>query len=45
MERTGIATAREVASDTLAARLRDEAVAHRATVVAPPLIGAWTRRP
>jgi ubiquinone/menaquinone biosynthesis C-methylase UbiE len=44
MERTGIATAREIEIDTLAARLRDEALAHRATLFAPPLIGAWARR-
>lgn len=44
MERTGIATAREIEIDTLAARLRDEALAQRATVFAPPLIGAWARR-
>jgi SAM-dependent methyltransferase len=43
MERTGIATAGEVAIETLAARLRDEAVALDATLVSPSLIGAWTR--
>jgi ubiquinone/menaquinone biosynthesis C-methylase UbiE len=43
MERTGIATAAEVAVDTLAARLRDEAVAQDAVLVFPPLIGAWSR--
>jgi hypothetical protein len=41
----GIATAEEVGVETLAARLRDEAVALGATVAAPPLIGAWTRTP
>jgi SAM-dependent methyltransferase len=45
MERTGVATAAEVAVDTLAARLREEVVAADATVVPPPLIGAWTRKP
>lgn len=45
MERAGIATPHEIAIDTLAARLRDEAIAQRATVFAPPLIGAWTHRP
>jgi SAM-dependent methyltransferase len=45
MERTGVATAAEVGLDTLAARLREQAVAADATVVPPPLIGAWTRRP
>jgi SAM-dependent methyltransferase len=42
MERAGIATKEEMAIDTLASRLRDEAVALRATVVSPTLIGAWT---
>ena len=41
----GIATAEEVGVETLTARLRDEAVALGATVAAPPLIGAWTRKP
>jgi SAM-dependent methyltransferase len=45
MERTGVATAAEVAVDTLAARLRDQIVAADATVVPPPLIGAWARKP
>jgi SAM-dependent methyltransferase len=45
MERTGVATAAQVGVDTLAARLREEVVAADATVVPPPLIGAWTRKP
>ncbi len=45
MERTGMATAAEVGLDTLAARLREEIVAADATVVPPPLIGAWARKP
>jgi hypothetical protein len=45
MERTGVASAAEVEVDTLAARLREEIVAADATVVPPPLIGAWTRKP
>jgi len=45
MERTGVAGAAEVGVDTLAARLREEIVALDATVVPPPLIGAWTRKP
>ena len=45
MERTGVASAAEVGVDTLAARLREEIVAADATVVPPPLIGAWTRKP
>jgi SAM-dependent methyltransferase len=43
MERLGIATAAEVDIDTLAARLRQEAVEHNASVMPPPMIGAWTR--
>jgi SAM-dependent methyltransferase len=45
MERTGVATAAEVGLDTLAARLREEVVAADATVIPPPLIGAWARKP
>jgi hypothetical protein len=45
MERTGVASAAEVGIDTLAARLREEVVSADATVVPPPLIGAWTRKP
>ena len=45
MERTGMAAAAEVGLDTLAARLREEIVAADATVVPPPLIGAWARKP
>jgi ubiquinone/menaquinone biosynthesis C-methylase UbiE len=44
MERTGVATAAEVDVDTLAARLRQDALAVGATLVAPPLIGGWTRK-
>jgi ubiquinone/menaquinone biosynthesis C-methylase UbiE len=43
MERTGVATARDVDIDTLAMRLRASALANGTTIVAPPLIGAWTR--
>jgi SAM-dependent methyltransferase len=45
MERTGIATAREIEPDTLCARLVAEAVALDATIVAPSLVGAWVQRP
>jgi SAM-dependent methyltransferase len=45
LERTGVATPAEIGIDTLAERLRDEAVARRATLVAPPFVGAWTRVP
>jgi SAM-dependent methyltransferase len=43
MKRTGIAGADEVGIETLADRMREEAVARNATVVSPSLIGAWTR--
>ncbi|HEX2514829.1 MAG TPA: methyltransferase domain-containing protein [Chloroflexota bacterium] len=43
MERSGTATAAEVQVETLAARLRDEAVARDAVLVLPPLVGAWAR--
>jgi SAM-dependent methyltransferase len=44
MERTGVATIAEVEVDSLAARLREELVAADATVVPPPLVGAWARK-
>jgi ubiquinone/menaquinone biosynthesis C-methylase UbiE len=43
MQRSGVATAEEVEIDTLASRLRAEAVALNAVLVAPPFIGAWAR--
>jgi ubiquinone/menaquinone biosynthesis C-methylase UbiE len=43
MERLSVATAAEVNIDTLAARLRKEAVENHACIMPPPLIGAWTR--
>ena len=43
MERADVATADEVDVETLAARLRAEAVAQDALLVYPPLIGAWAR--
>jgi SAM-dependent methyltransferase len=45
MEKTGVATAEAVGIDTMAGRLRDEALTRRATLVAPSLIAAWTRKP
>ena len=45
MQRTGIATPEEVGLETLADRIRDEAVALNATLVSPSLIGAWARTP
>lgn len=44
MERTGIATAAELNLDTLADRLRDEAVALNATLTYLQFIGAWARK-
>ncbi|HET9913319.1 MAG TPA: hypothetical protein VFQ13_15595, partial [Anaerolineales bacterium] len=44
MERTGIATAAEVDIDTLAARLREETLAHNSTIVSPAMIGAWAKK-
>jgi SAM-dependent methyltransferase len=42
MERTGVATAAEVDASTLEQRMREEAVLMDATLVAPPLVAAWT---
>jgi hypothetical protein len=42
MERVGVATSAEVEPETLADRLLAELVAHDATVIGPPLIGAWS---
>ena len=43
MERTGVTTAPAIDIDTLAERLRAEALALDATIVSPMLVGAWTR--
>ena len=45
IEKTGLATAADVDLNTLEERLRGEAVERNATIVAPPLVGAWVRRP
>jgi SAM-dependent methyltransferase len=45
MERTGVATSDVVDIDTMARRLKEEALALRATLVAPSLVGAWSRKP
>jgi SAM-dependent methyltransferase len=45
MQKTGVATPEEVKVDTLAARIREEAVAKKAVLVLPPLIGAWANTP
>jgi ubiquinone/menaquinone biosynthesis C-methylase UbiE len=42
-QQTGVASAEEIDVETLADRLRDEAVARNATLVSPSLIGAWAR--
>jgi ubiquinone/menaquinone biosynthesis C-methylase UbiE len=45
MEHTGVATAAEVDIDSVAERLRNEAVSQNAGIMPPPLIGAWARTP
>ena len=45
IQRAGVASAEEVGVDTLAERMRAEATALDATLVTPPLVGAWTRKP
>ncbi|HVL22556.1 MAG TPA: class I SAM-dependent methyltransferase [Thermomicrobiales bacterium] len=45
MVRAGVVTEAEVDIDTLADRLRAEAVAGRGCVSSPALVGAWTRVP
>lgn len=44
MQQVGVATAEEVQVDTLAERMRREAVEKDCTLMTPPLIGAWTRK-
>lgn len=45
MERVGVATAAEVEIDRVAERLRKEAVASNASILLPPLAGAWAHMP
>ena len=45
IERTGVATREEVGIETLAARMREQAVAANAVLRVPELIAAWTRVP
>jgi SAM-dependent methyltransferase len=45
IEQLGIATAAEIDLDTLAARLRDEALAANAAMVSAIMVGAWGRKP
>jgi SAM-dependent methyltransferase len=42
-ERLGVATVDEIDADTLAGRLRDEAMRNETCVLTPPLFGAWAR--
>lgn len=44
MEQTGVATAEEVQVDTLAERMRQEAVEKDCTLVTAPLVAAWARK-
>ncbi len=41
----GLATAEEVQIETLAERMRHEALSHRLVVRGPDIISAWTRKP
>jgi SAM-dependent methyltransferase len=45
MDKLGVESADTLAPETLAARIRKDAVARGAVVWSPPLIGAWTRKP
>jgi hypothetical protein len=44
-ERLGVATAAEMDVETLASRLRQEAIEQQACIMMPPLIGAWANTP
>jgi 2-polyprenyl-3-methyl-5-hydroxy-6-metoxy-1,4-benzoquinol methylase len=43
IERSGLADVAEIGIDTLAARLRDDAVTHDRVIFLPRVVGAWTR--
>ena len=45
MERLGVTTAAEVDIDTLASRLRAEALEKRGAAMSPMIIGAFARKP
>ena len=45
MEALGITTAAELEIDTLAERLRQEALETRGFIATPPMIGAFARKP
>jgi hypothetical protein len=44
-QRLGVATAAEIDVETIAERLRNEAIKNNACIMLPPLIGAWARAP
>ncbi len=44
IQQTGVATIEEVQIDTLAERIRQEAVEKGCTLFTPPLVAAWTRK-
>jgi hypothetical protein len=43
IERTGAANVAEIGIETLAARLRDDAVANDRVIFLPRVVGAWAR--
>jgi len=45
VERAGLASAAEVAIDTLADRLRQDATANEMVMFLPRMVGAWSRLP
>jgi hypothetical protein len=45
VESAGLASAQEVATDTLADRLRQEATANEIVTFLPRMVGAWSRLP
>ncbi|MCI0619280.1 hypothetical protein L0244_40435 [bacterium] len=45
MEAFGVATNQDVEIETLATRLRNEAVSAGALIILPSLVGAWSRKP
>jgi 2-polyprenyl-3-methyl-5-hydroxy-6-metoxy-1,4-benzoquinol methylase len=45
IERTGIATTAQIDIDTLAVRMREDAIAHERIMFLPRVVGAWTALP
>jgi ubiquinone/menaquinone biosynthesis C-methylase UbiE len=45
IERFGVAETEQVQIETLAQRMREEALANESVVIIPPLIGAWATKP